>query len=340
MRQVNNDQALAVLERVPASTSSERLRAARFLAQNATPAERSRLSRIREAERNSWVRKALDHALQRSETGGASPAPASVEEVRETPVLDMPLQEELRAQATEETSAMFLHELRPLIGFAEAAAAAEINDYTNSKTRASVGRVRSFLDAIERLQRASAAPATQEFDLTDLVVHVAADEAKQGRAVLDDLTEAMDGNPRAGDHAQQTLQQQLTKLSLARQDPIITTGDPALVEIALANALRNAIEAVLAKSGNKGGDVVLNWGMTDTDSWIVVLDDGGGLPSGWDRLTEPGTSTKSKKEGHLGMGLPIARRAIESTRGSMKHTPRSGGGVSCEIRWPSGGITE
>ena len=337
---MNNDQALAVFERAPASTSSERLRAARFLARNATPAQRSRLSRIREAEHNSWVRKALDHALKRSETGGASTVPASVEEVRETPVLDVHLQEELRAQAIEETSGLFLHELRPLIGFLEGAAAVEIGHYTSSRTKASVDRVRLFLDAIERLQKASAAPATQEFDLTDLVVRVAADEAKQGRAVFDNSKGDMDENARVGDNAEQAPQQALTRLSLARQDPVMTTGDPALVEMALANALRNAIEAVLEKSEDKRGDIILNWGVTDTDSWIVVLDDGCGLPSGWDRLTKPGTSTKSKKEGHLGMGLPIARRAIESTRGSIEHTPRSGGGVSCEIRWPSGGITE
>ena len=59
-----------------------------------------------------------------------------------------------------------------------------------------------------------------------------------------------------------------------------------------------------------------------------------GLPTGADRITEPGTSTKSKNQGHLGMGLPIAQRAIESTRGSFWITPRSGPGVSCEIRWP------
>ena len=286
------------------------------------------------------MRKALDHALKRSETGRASTVPASVEHARETPVLDIHLQEELRAHAIKETSGMFLHELRPLIGFLEVAAAAEIGHYTSSRTKASVVRVRLFLDAIERLQKASAAPTTAEFDLTDLVVRVAADEVKQGRAVFDNLKEGMDENARVTDIAEQSPQQTLTRLSLARQDPVMTTGDPVLVEMALANALRNAIEAILAKSEDKGGDIILNWGVTDADSWIVVLDDGCGLPSGWDRLTKPGTSTKSKREGHLGMGLPIAQRAIESTRGSIEHTPRSDGGVSCTIRWPSGGIIE
>ena len=167
---MDNEQALAAFERILASTSSERLRAARFLAQNATKAHRARLSKIREAEPNSWIRRALEQALRRSGKGSSIAKNLAVEEVRETPL------------------------------------------------------------------------------------------------------------------------------------------DTRLYE-------------------------------TDTDSWIVVLDEGCGLPPGSDRLTEPGTSTKSKSQGHLGMGLPIAQRAIESTQGSIRLTPRSGAGVSCEIRWPRGGIT-
>ena len=72
----------------------------------------------------------------------------------------------------------------------------------------------------------------------------------------------------------------------------------------------------------------------------MVLDEGCGLPTGLDRLTAPGTSTKSKDQGHLGMGLPIAQRAIESMQGSFRLTPRSGAGASCEIRWPRDGYSE
>ena len=336
---VDNEQALAAFERIPASTSSERLRAARFLAQNATKAHRARLSKIREAEPNSWVRQALEQALKRSEKGSSIAKTLAVEEVRETP-LDTRLYEELRAQAIEETSALFLHELRPLVGLLDEAADAEIDHYTWSRTKASVDRVKSFLDAIERLRKASAAPAIQEFDLTDLVVRVAADEATQGRATLDNLQGETDENAGLDDDAEEVRRPTVIKLSLARRDPVITTGDPTLVEMAVANALRNAIEAVLEVREDDRSDIILNWGVTDTDSWIVVLDEGCGLPPGSDRLTEPGTSTKSKSQGHLGMGLPIAQRAIESTQGSIRLTPRSGAGVSCEIRWPRGGIGE
>ena len=262
---------------------------------------------------------------------------AAAEVVGETP-LDTRLYEEVRAQAIEETSAMFLHELRPLVGLLDAAADAEIDRYACSKTKTSVGRVQSFLDATEKLRKASAAPALQEFDLTDLVVRVAKDEAARGRATLDSLKEEADEVTALNGDAEQIPQQTAVKLMLARRDPVITTGDPTWVEMAVANALRNAIEAILEIQEGDRGDVTLNWGVTDTDNWIVVLDEGRGLPSGWDRLTEPGTSTKSKREGHLGMGLPIAQRAIQSLGGSFQLTPRSGVGVSCMIRWPHGEI--
>ena len=174
-------------------------------------------------------------------------AVAAVEEVEETPP-DTRLYEELHAQAIDETSAMFLHELRPLVGFLDGAADAEIDHYTCSKTKTFVGRVQSFLGAIDRLRKASAAPAIQEFDLTDLVVRVAADEAAQGRATLDSLKEEANEVTGLDGDAEQIPQQTTIKLMLARRDPVITTGDPTLVEMAVANALRNAIEAVLEDS--------------------------------------------------------------------------------------------
>ena len=337
---VDNEQALAAFENTRASTSSDRLRAARFLAQNATNAHRSRLSKIRETERNSWVCQALDQALKRLGMGKSAASTVALMEEGEAPSLDTPFYEELRGQAIEETSAFFLHELRPLVGFLEGAAATEIEHYACSKTKTSIGRVQSFLEAADRLRKASTAPALQEFDLTDLVVSVAISEATQGRATLPDLQEeAHEANGEAfqDNDAELVPEQPVAKLSLARRDPVITTGDPTMVEMAVANALRNAIESVFEVGEANRAEVIINWGLTDTDSWIAVLDRGRGLPMGWERLTQPGVSTKSKSQGHLGMGLPIAQRAIESMRGTVQLTPRDGGGASCEIRWPRGG---
>ena len=183
-------------------------------------------------------------------------------EVQETPLLETRLYEELRAQAVEETSALFLHELRPLIGFIELAAKSELDRYACSRTKTSVVRVQSFLDAIERLKKASTAPDIQEFDLTDLVVRVAADEATKGRATIDNLEQEADEDAGLDDDTEQATQQLVVKLLFARRDPVVTTGDPTLVSMAVTNALRNAVEAVLEVPEGNRGDVILNWGVT------------------------------------------------------------------------------
>ena len=295
-----------------------------------------RLSAIRASERNSWVRQALDQALRRAARA------EGVAELREpnasSELLDCDprLPEELRAQATEETAALFLHELRPLIGLADAAAAHEVADYSASKTKIQLDRIKAFLEAVSKLRMASAVPAMQEFDLTAVVGQVAEEEIAKGRITL----EAEDGTSEETRFRDASPTQAGSKVHviLARSDPVVTVGDPTLVTISLANALRNAVEAVLERLGRRRADIVVNWGTTDIDNWVVVLDEGCGLPAGADRVTEPGVSTKLKTVDHFGMGLPIAKQAIESMRGSLRLTPRSTGGVSCEIRWPRDGV--
>ena len=293
---LDNEHALGVFDRTPTSTSVERLRAARFLARSATSAHRDRLSKIRGTERNSWVRQALDQALTRSVMGRSLAPIVAEDEIQEPPFPDARLPEELRAQAIEETSAFFLHELRPLIGVLELDAESEIDYYACSRTKTAVNRVRSLLDAIERLRTASAALAIQEFDLTDLVIRVAVSEATQGRATLDNFEHGASDDVGPDNEVEQEPQQPVVKLSLARRDPVVTKGDPILVELAVANALRNAIEAVLEVPDAHRNGVILNWGVTDTDSWVVVLDEGCGLPMGWHRLVDPGNSTRGCRQ--------------------------------------------
>lgn len=337
---MDHDEALAALERRPYAAASERLRAARFLAQNATRRHRARLLAVRSVEHNSWVRQALDHALRHLGTNASSEASGSVPDVHE-PVPEEPrLHQEILAEATAETAAFFLHELRPLVGLVEMDASQEMSGYAESRTRKSIDRVRAFLSAIERLRVASAPPATREFDLTDMVTQAAQDEVERGRATLDIPLAAAEQNPREHQPTSGRAKGSRVELALARHDPIVTLGDPALVEMALVNALRNAVEAVLELPAYRRGQVILNWGVTDTDNWVVVLDEGAGLPEGFDRLAEPGVSTKRKASNHVGMGLPIAQRAIDSLGGTFRLTPRSGGGVSCEIRWPRGDVEE
>ena len=78
---MDNELALTILERNPALTTSERLQAARFLAQNADKAHHNRLSGIRESESNPWVHQALDQALQRSGEPSLISSVTTIEEI-------------------------------------------------------------------------------------------------------------------------------------------------------------------------------------------------------------------------------------------------------------------
>ena len=328
------EQAFSVFECTPALTSSMRLRAARILAQSATSTDRSRLQRIRAVEHNTWVQRALDQALNRAEMCSSVASDASVDE-SEDEHFDEHTYEEIRAKAIEETSKMFLHELRPLIGILDKVANDEIKHYSCSRTKKSVSHIRSFFAAVKKLADASAASTIKEFNLTDLVVRAATDEVNQGRAIIEQVPEgAIDGTSENGDAERAPLETKI-KLKLAHRSQVITTGDPSLISLAVANALRNAIEAVSEVQREDEGGVTLNWGATDIDNWVAILDEGCGLPQGWDRLTALGVSTKKKNRDNLGMGLTIAERAMQSVRGSFQLTPRSALGVSCTIRWPN-----
>lgn len=335
---MNIKQALSTLENPLESPPSERLRAARLLARQPASIDQGRLTAIRSAERNFWVRQALDRAIEGVDQHSRAEGQLRLEARREAEQLDSRRYGDAVAEATVETSALFLHELRPLIGLLDATASCEIADYKTSRTKEGIDRIKNLLDALDRLRLASEPPQVLEFDLTDLAGQVASQERLHYADALS--TDSMNTDDEAREASETSSMGPSATLELARTDPVVTIGDPALVEMALANTLRNAIEAVLEMPSDHDGYITLNWGRTDLDSWISVLDNGCGLPDGWDRVTEPGVSTKSKTSDHAGMGLSIAKRAIESMGGTLQLTPRSTNGVKCEIRWPTRGLLE
>jgi signal transduction histidine kinase len=105
------------------------------------------------------------------------------------------------------------------------------------------------------------------------------------------------------------------------------------VKLVVANGLRNAIEATesLSEIIDASNRVVVSWGETDRDYWIAIVDWGPGLPLGFDRIFDIGSTTKKD---HLGMGLAIAERAALSLSGNVSVTPREDKGTRYEFRWP------
>lgn len=333
MTDMDREKALITLEQSPPLLPSQRLRIARFLAQNATDADRGRIIRIRQTEYDSWVQKALDKAISRTEARKPKDSTTDEEEKEDDPS-SRQLYEDIYAQATRDCSAMFLHELRPLVGFLEADAIDEVNCYNCSNTKKSVMRILSCLDTIDMLRNASMTPSIRDFDLTDLVSQVSEVETRRSLVVSGILSEEENDFRILDDHIRQFFESTGTEIILTRREPVLCSGAPKLIELAVGNAIRNAIEAVLAVRDKDHCEIVLNWGVTDVDNWVAVLDEGGGLPEGFNHLMEPGVSTKSKEDSNFGMGLTIAQRALRSINGTIRLAPRPTVGTLCEIRWP------
>ena len=289
---MTREEAIAGLE----STSSvTRLQAARALFAKAQPSDLEFLDQALASEHDAYVQRALARVcLQlRDDLPTAEPASGDL-------LIDSVLREEIRTQVVEEVSKVIAHEMESTVGFLNVHARQDIGDgYETSRTHDDIRRLIDFLGVLERLNSAATPPVYQELDLGDVVAR--------------SLREA---------HVppERTL--------LGTTEFVVVQGDPKLLKLAVTNVLLNALEAC----EETGGRLTVNWGTTDRDSWVAVLDEGSGLQQGYDRSAKPGTTTK---QGHFGWGLTIVRRALASMgSGEFDLRPRNGGGAVAELRWP------
>lgn len=274
-----------------------RLRAARRVGNAGGPAHIAQLRAIRAQERDSWVRSALDSSIRQLTLGGAT------EELGQgwiSPPADEST-EDLQALALQNAAQTIIHEVRQILRTLASSAERDIVSYEGSDTAHEIERLTAFLETVERMQTAASAPKLVDFDLRDLILRTIRESGFTQRQV-----------------------------AVFRNEPTIVSGDPDLLQLALRNVICNAVEA----SGTGAKRVTVNFGTNDIYTWVVVLDEGPGLPGSVTRAWEPGITSKSKKEGHFGWGLPIAQRAVHSFRGSISLTPRERGGAAAEIRWP------
>lgn len=277
--------------------ASDRLIGARLLAESGSASQLARLREIERVEPDSWVRHALARTLAKWQEKGivVDPSAGWVSSPGNTDL------EDVRAEAIQNVTQTLLHEIRHLLGDIALAVSSELRgDVVESRSEASINRMRDFLEVVQRLNEAAGSPRLEQFDLAGLVQETILSCGYSDETVL-----------------------------ATRSEPVVAIGDPDLLRLALQNVIRNAVEA----SEATGLKVVVNCACTDSDAWVAVLDEGVGLPGSQEKAWEPGVTNKAN---HFGWGLPIAERAVISLGGTIKLKPRTPRGTACEIRWPIG----
>lgn len=103
---------------------------------------------------------------------------------------------------------------------------------------------------------------------------------------------------------------------------------------AMTNVLKNAVEAVEARAaeakGAYAGEIAVT--MRDAgDAIVVIIEDNGiGLPSDRERITEPYMTTREKG---TGLGLAIVNKIVDEHGGDMSFASQPNGGTAVTLRF-------
>ena len=111
--------------------------------------------------------------------------------------------------------------------------------------------------------------------------------------------------------------------------PLVVQADEELLERALENLVRNALEAAAAG----GGNVELRAERTESGVRIDVEDDGPGFAADHPGEIRPFYTTRP---GGLGLGLPLARKIVLLHGGELRLERRVPSGARVTVRLPDG----
>lgn len=288
------------LEGLSAVSAHSRGQSARALADLGTAADLGQIRKALKGETVAYVHYTLQDTIKRL-TNNTAP-PFAVED--EPAAVSEEVRQQIYGQAVEWVTGFLLHEIASPIGLARFSGKLELGDrWEGSATKRHLETVYRIFDAIEMLKSAAGVPRPQEFDLA---------------AMIDELGET------EVPHA-------LPWISTIGQKPYLIKGDPALIRMVIGNGLRNAVEAVEAVGMEpQPHSVTVNWGETDVDYWVSVLDRGIGIVGPSETAFDIGNSTKKN---HSGFGLAIARQAVQTMIGVLSLEPAHDGGAVYLARW-------
>jgi two-component system sensor histidine kinase CpxA len=124
-------------------------------------------------------------------------------------------------------------------------------------------------------------------------------------------------------------------VELEAEPPCPMRGYPALIRSALDNVLRNAV-----RHTSEGTTVEVSIDCGEVGAEITIRDHGPGVPEEHlETLFEPFSRVADARErstGGAGLGLAIARRAVEFHDGSVIARNHPDGGLEISIRLPTG----
>lgn len=111
----------------------------------------------------------------------------------------------------------------------------------------------------------------------------------------------------------------------------VVEGDPVLLEQALFNLFRNAVES-MRDTAPEQRQVIVTLGSADGYASLKIADHGCGIEANVaDKLFDPLFTTKADG---MGMGLAICRSVVENHRGRLSFETNPGGGTVFHILLP------
>jgi signal transduction histidine kinase len=289
-------------EAIPALQSDAtetRLRAARFFSRESLVEDIPRIRTALGRETVPWIRRALQFALAKAERTGALIGNVSADSADELAGLDP---RQIYAKAAEEVADSLIHELAPVVGLLRVVLPKELNGgFEESASKKYLDQLHSLMSAIRALKRANAVPTYKVFVLSELI------------GAIVETTPNPDG----------------VDVRVTGPNRLVVSADKDQLTLAIGNGLKNALEAVRLFSTRKPPQVIITWGNTQSDNYVVIKDTGPGFHG------EPSAALKlgaTSKNGHVGYGLALAHQAMLSMQGDII-VKNDEEGAHFEIRW-------
>ena len=113
--------------------------------------------------------------------------------------------------------------------------------------------------------------------------------------------------------------------------PAMLFCDRQQINQVLTNLIQNSVDAIDGNESGPAGIVSLQLKAEANNYFLIVEDNGKGLPEQKERLTEPYVTTRAKG---TGLGLAIVKKILDEHQASLGLHDKQGGGARIEIRLP------